>query len=282
MKIIIFNCLLLLNNLFTFLASLRLFSVSQFTLIVRIVFATFLFSTSLHANESEQNTEQKSSNTLIIKVAFVELHSGPGIGYPVIHVVEQGEQLTVDVKRTSWLKVTDKRGNIGWLHQDELFGLTTQQGEHLTSAEISWNDFQARDFEAGFMYGNFDDSHYYSVQLAYLFSSVFSGELSAGKALGAISDSDVYEAMLISQPFPELLISPYVGIGGGIINTNPHSVLADSEKRQNTLMSAAFGLKYHLARNFIIRAEYKYSLVLTDRDDNEEIQIWKLGFSVFF
>ncbi|PKI13818.1 SH3 domain-containing protein [Colwellia sp. 12G3] len=226
--------------------------------------------------------EEVDTNALLIEVAFVELHSGPGVGYPVLHVVEKGEYLTVQVKRTSWLKVTDKRNNTGWLHQDELLGLTTQQGEKLTSAEISWRDFQDRHYEAGVMYGDFAGAHFYNAQFAYLFTSVFSGEVSVGKALGTISDSDLYEAMLISQPMPELFISPYIGIGGGVIKTKPHSVLADSEKRQDTLMSAAFGLKYHLARNFLLRAEYKYSLVLTDRDDNEEIKVWKLGFSVFF
>ena len=226
--------------------------------------------------------EEVDPNALLIEVAFIELHSGPGIGYPILHVVEKGEYLTVQVKRTSWLKVTDKRNNTGWLHQDELLGLTTQQGEKLTSAEMSWSDFQDRNYEAGVMYGDFAGAHFYNAQFAYLFTSVFSGEVSVGKALGTISDSDVYEAMLISQPMPELFISPYIGIGGGIIKTKPHSVLVDSEKRQDTLMSAAFGLKYHLTRNFLLRAEYKHSLVLTDRDDNEEIKVWKLGFSVFF
>lgn len=234
-----------------------------------------LYCTQLKADENNQNALQ-------INTAFVELHSGPGIGYPVLHVVEKGEYLTVQVKRTSWLKVTDKRGNTGWLHQDELLGLTTSQGETLSSTELSWGDFQARDYEAGFMYGDFAGAHYYNAHVAYLFTSVFSGEASIGKALGNISDSNTYEVMLISQPLPDFFISPYIGIGGGIINTKPHSVLVDSEKRQDTLMSAAFGLKYHLARNFLLRAEYKYSLVLTDRDDNEEIQVWKLGFSVFF
>ena len=231
---------------------------------------------------AELFAEEVDTNALLIEVAFVELHSGPGVGYPVLHVVEKGEYLTVQVKRTSWLKVTDKRNNTGWLHEDELLGLTTQQGEKLTSAEISWRDFQDRNYEAGVMYGDFAGAHFYNAQFAYLFTSVFSGEISVGKALGTISDSDLYEAMLISQPMPELFISPYIGIGAGIIKTKPHSVLADSEKRQDTLMSAAFGLKYHLARNFLLRAEYKYSLVLTDRDDNEEIKVWKLGFSVFF
>ncbi|GAW95794.1 MULTISPECIES: SH3 domain-containing protein [Colwellia] len=221
-------------------------------------------------------------NSLLIEVAFVELHSGPGVGYPVLYVVEKGEYLSVQVQRTSWLKVTDKRGNTGWLHQDELLALTTAQGQKLSRAEISSGDFQGRDYEVGVMYGDFAGAHFYNAQFAYLFTSVFSGEVSVGKALGTISNSDLYEVMLISQPMPELFISPYIAIGGGIIKTKPHSVLVDSEQRQDTLMSAAFGLKYHLARNFLLRAEYKYSLVLTDRDDNEEIQVWKLGFSVFF
>lgn len=220
-------------------------------------------------------------NKVTVAVSFVELHSGPGIGYPVLYIVEKGEQLTVSIKRTSWLKVSDKRGNTGWLHQDELLGLTSQ-GKPLTQAELSWSDYQARNYEAGVMYGDFEGAHFYNGYLSYAFTPVFNGEVSIGKALGNISDSDLYEVMLFAQPIPELLVSPYIGVGGGMINTKPHSVLVDSEKRQDALMSAALGVKYHLARNFLVRAEYKYSLVLTDRDDNEEIQVWKLGFSVFF
>lgn len=248
---------------------------------IKTLVRTLLCSLLFFCNSSIL-AEERDESALLIDVAYVELHSGPGVGYPVLHVVEKGEYLTIEVQRTSWLKVTDKRGNTGWLHQDELLGLTTHDGEKLTSAEISWSDFQARNYEAGVMYGDFAGAHFYNAQFAYLFTPVFSGELSVGKALGTISDSDLFEVMLISQPLPELFISPYLGIGGGMIKTKPHSVLADSEKRQDTLMSAAFGLKYHLARNFLLRAEYKYSLVLTDRDDNEEIKVWKLGFSVFF
>ena len=265
-----------MNRLFLHESFCRRLSLLRLLLLLITVFLSqVLFAVESKATEDNENA-------LLIQVAYVELHSGPGIGYPVLHIVEKNERVTVAVKRTSWLKVTDKRGNTGWLHQDELLGLTTPSGEKLTRAEISWSDFQGRDFEAGVMYGDFSGSHYYNAQLAYFFTPVFSGEISLGKVLGSISDSDVYEAMLISQPLPDLVISPYLGIGGGIIKTTPHSVLADSEKRKDTLMSAAFGLKYHLARNFLVRAEYKYSLVLTDRDDNEEIQLWKLGFSVFF
>jgi len=218
---------------------------------------------------------------LHIEVPFIELHSGPSTGYPVVHVVEQNEDVMVLIKRTSWFKVQDKRGNEGWFHEDDLFGLS-QQGNRLSPVEISQQNALNRDVEAGVMYGDLEGANFYNVYASYALTQVFSAEISAGKALGSISDSNLYELMLISHPFPALTVVPYVGVGGGIIDTQPHSVLADSDNRQNTLLSGAAGIKYHLARNFLVRAEYKFSLALTDRDENEEIQTWKIGFSVFF
>ena len=247
--------------------------------IVRFLLAALLlpclivFTSSVAANDKPIELQ--------IEVPYIELHSGPGIGYPVLNVIEKGELVEVLVKRTSWLKIKDQRNNIGWLNQNDLFGLT-QQGKKIVQSELTSIDFQMRDYEVGVMYGDFEGADFYNIYLNYTLSPVFSAEVSAGKAQGKISDSDLFEVMLISQPFPELVVIPYFGVGGGLINTKPHSVLADSENRQDTLMAAAIGLKYHLARNFLVRAEYKYSLVLTDRDDNEEVQAWKLGFSVFF
>ncbi|NQZ22553.1 MAG: outer membrane beta-barrel protein [Colwellia sp.] len=219
--------------------------------------------------------------TLHIEVPFVELHSGPSAGYPVVHIIEKNEDVIVLVKRTSWLKVKDKRGIEGWLHQDDLLGLS-QYGKAINQDDNFQKSFQSRDVEGGVMYGDLAGANFYNVHLGYAFTSVFSAEVSIGKALGNISDSNLYEVMLISQPMPEWTVIPYIGIGGGFIDTKPHSVLADAKKRQSTLMSAAAGIKYHIARNFLLRAEYKLSLALTDRDTNEEIHTWKIGFSVFF
>lgn len=199
----------------------------------------------------------------------------------MVHIVEKNEKVTVLIKRTSWLKVRDKRGIEGWFHEDDLLGLS-QYGEAITPEEFLVESYLNRDYESGVMYGDLDGANFYNIYLGYALTSVFSTEISVGKALGTISDSDLVEVMLISHLIPEFIVTPYIGVGGGIIKTKPHSVLADSESRQSTLMSAAAGIKYHVARNFILRAEYKFSLALTDRDENEEIQTWKLGFSVFF
>jgi hypothetical protein len=241
-----------------------------------VLFMMFVFNSTMLLAE-----EVSSAAILHIEVPFIELHSGPSNGYPVIRVVEKNEKVTVLVKRTSWLKVKDKRGIEGWFHEDDLLGLT-QQGRAIAIENIVQRDFQQRDIESGVMYGDLDGANFYNIYLGYSFTPVFSAEVSAGKALGNISDSDVFEVMLLSHPIPDLTITPYIGVGGGVINTKPHSVLADAENRKSTLMSAAAGFKYHIARNFLLRAEYKFSLALTDRDKNEEIQTWKIGFSVFF
>jgi len=248
----------------------------MFNYLVKIIFLLLVVLVS-----PKLLAESSKAAVLLIDVPFIELHSGPSAGYPVVHVVEKNEEVTVLIKRTSWLKVKDKRGIEGWLHEDGLFGLS-QYGVVVNQKEILLENFQNRDVESGVMYGDLEGANFYNIYVGYAFTPVFSTEFSIGKALGNISDSDLIEVMLISQPMPNLIVTPYLGIGGGIINTKPHSVLADSENRKSTLMSAAAGIKYHVARNFLLRAEYKFSLALTDRDENEEIQTWKIGFSVFF
>jgi len=36
---------------------------------------------------------------------YLEMHTGPGVGYPVFHVVERGETVTIVKRRTDQLQV---------------------------------------------------------------------------------------------------------------------------------------------------------------------------------
>ncbi|WP_394129923.1 SH3 domain-containing protein [Shewanella maritima] len=243
------------------------------TAIKRIIFISFLMICS--------QTACAETIDITISAPYIELHSGPSAGYPIVHVIEKNEQVTVLLKRTSWLKVRDKRGVEGWFHEDKLTGFSLA-GETVVDEQTNKYHYPERDYEFGVFYGDLEGANYYSLYGDYAFTDVFSVEISTAKAFGKISDSDVYQGMFYAQPRPDWTVIPYIGVGGGMIKINPHSVIADSQSRQHTLMSAAAGLKYHLARNFIVRAEYQLSLALTDRDENEEIETWKIGFSVFF
>ena len=42
--------------------------------------------------------ESVQANSLRIDVPFVELHSGPSAGYPVVHIVEKNENIILNKK----------------------------------------------------------------------------------------------------------------------------------------------------------------------------------------
>jgi hypothetical protein len=41
-------------------------------------------------------------------------------------------------------------------------------------------------------------------------------------------------------------------------------------------------MRIYLARRLMMRLQYKNYVVITDRDDDEEIDEWQLGISAFF
>lgn len=51
---------------------------------------------------------------------FVDLHTGPGRGYPVFDVAERGEPVQVLRRRTDWFKVRTEREREGWVHLGQL------------------------------------------------------------------------------------------------------------------------------------------------------------------
>ena len=42
------------------------------------------------------------------------------------------------------------------------------------------------------------------------------------------------------------------------------------------------GLRYYLSRRFFVRGEYRTHYIFTKRNENEEVDEWRLGFAFFF
>ena len=71
------------------------------------------------------------SPPLQVKVAepYVDIHTGPGRGYPVFHVVERHAPLTLLFQRAGWIKVETARGRIGWVPRKALLSTLDGSGE---------------------------------------------------------------------------------------------------------------------------------------------------------
>ncbi|TLZ26765.1 MAG: SH3 domain-containing protein, partial [Gammaproteobacteria bacterium] len=59
---------------------------------------------------------------------YLELHTGPGRGYPVFHAVPRDASVDVLFRRTEWFKVRTERGVEGWASQAEMLKTVLADG----------------------------------------------------------------------------------------------------------------------------------------------------------
>lgn len=215
---------------------------------------------------------------------FIELHTGPASGYPVFHVAEQGEWIKVLKRRTNWFKVATRKGQEGWVMQSDLQKTLSSTGANVNFFDGSIESFNQRDFELGAMGGSLEGVSSLSVFGTWVATENIAAELSITQALGDFSENQLILASVTHTAFPEWRVAPYIRLSAGQIRTKPKSNLVQSgdETRTNDLIGAGIGVRYYLTRNFVVRFEYQSLLALTERDENEELEEWKLGFAVFF
>lgn len=216
-----------------------------------------------------------------VKSAFVNLHTGPGAGYPVVQVALKGEWLALKFRRGNWVRVRYKQQDL-WLSHTDLAMLANAQGEGFVLIEDAVAAFLQRDWSLGLAYGDFNGASLTELSLGYAFNGHVHAELSAGQAHGPQADQQLLELSLYLTPWQQWIVLPYAGIGAGVMNTDPRTVLVQTPDRRDGLFSAEVGVVYPLSQRFIARLGYRHSVISTDRNENEESSAWKLGISVFF
>lgn len=225
---------------------------------------------------------ERPPREVVIDDPYIELHTGPGRGYPVFFVAERGEQIALLKRRTEWFKVKVARGEEGWVHFEQLTTTLNLDGEPFDMPAVGFSDYAARRWEVGALYGDFGGANIISAYGALNFTPNLSGEVWVSQALGRFSDSTLITANIVHLMYPEWRASPYFTLGAGTIKTEPKATLVATVDREDSLAQVGVGVRTYLTRSFVFRAEYKAHVVFTSRDDNEEVREWKAGFSFFF
>ncbi len=225
---------------------------------------------------------ERRHREVVIEDPFIELHTGPGRGYPVFYVAERGEQVALLKRRTDWFKVRIPRGQEGWVHRAQLATTLTPDGAPFELPGFSLDDYAERRWEAGVLYGDFGGANAISAYGAFALTPNLSFELWVEQVLGRFSDSTLANLNIVHTLYPDRRWSPYFTLGGGSIHTEPKATLVATDDRTDPLAHAGAGVRVYLTRRFVFRAEYKTYVVFTSRDDNEEIREWKAGVSFFF
>jgi hypothetical protein len=217
---------------------------------------------------------------VVVKLPFLEMHSGPGRGYPVIYVVERDEVVTVLYSRTDWYRVRAAGGQEGWARRDDLARTELTSGE---PAPIPpYPDFAAHRWEAGAGYGVFNHENLVTAWGDFGLTNSLDAEFVVQQAFGTIDNRYITTLGLRHTFIPEFKwISPTAGIGFGyqyVKEREPPAPLQNS----NQLAYISLGARGFITRRFMWRADWRKYVVFTNQNQNEEPDEWKVGLSVFF
>lgn len=228
----------------------------------------------------------KADESVQVKVMqpYIELHSGPAGGFPVIHVVAKNAWISVLKRRTNWFKVQTEKGLQGWVKQEALHLTQSATGEAVKLSDGSFESFAKRNLEFGALGGAFEGVPAVTVFADWVATENLAAGVSVTQALGDLSENQFFLVRVQHTTFPDWRVSPYVTLGAGQIRTKPRANLVQGgdEARTSDLLAAGLGLRYYIAQNFMLKLEYQHLQALTNRDENEDLEQWNLGFAVFF
>lgn len=229
-------------------------------------------------------TARAADRHLTVTVAdpYLEMHTGPGRGYPKFHAVERGETIVVIKRRTDWFLVRDSRGVEGWVHRRQLELTLSPAGEPVQVADADRQDALESRWEVGVLSGDYGGANVISLYGGFSLNPHVSVELWGSHLLGNFSNGWAANVNVVHETWPEWRVSPFFTLGAGYIHTEPKSTIVQGEDRSDQTAHVGAGLRLYVTRRFVLRAEYKSYVVFTSRDDNEEVEEWKAGFAFFF
>ena len=221
-------------------------------------------------------------HTVSVADPYLEMHTGPGRGYPKFHVVERGEAVEILKRRTDWFLVRDADGVDGWVDRAQMELTLEPDGQNIDFAETDQQAFTDSRWEGGVLAGDFGGANIISIYSGYSLNPHVAVEVWGSQILGNFSNGWMASVNVIHETWPEWRISPFFTLGAGVIHTKPKSTIVQGEDRTDQAAHAGAGLRIYATRRFMLRAEYKSYVAFTSRDDNEEVEEWKVGFAFFF
>jgi hypothetical protein len=213
---------------------------------------------------------------------YLEMHTGPGRGYPIFHVVDRGESVEIIMQRTDWYLVRDADGDEGWVDQDQMELTLTGDGSEFDVERANVADFTNAKWELGVLAGDFGGANIVSLYGGYSLNPNVSIEAWGSQILGNFSNGWTASVNVVHEAWPDWRVSPFFTLGAGVIHTEPKSTIIQGEDRTDQIGHAGAGIRVYVSRRFLFRAEYKSYVVFTSRNDNEEVEEWKVGFAFFF
>jgi Bacterial SH3 domain len=219
---------------------------------------------------------------VFITQPYLELHTGPGRGYPVAQVVARGESVDVLFRRTDWFKVRTERGLEGWARVRDLTLASLADGSNFKVSMGDRAGFTTHRWESGVFAGAYAGATLISGYSALSLTDNLKLEVGLSQFLGNVSNGFIADIGLAHVFMPTWRFSPLVTVGTGYEHVSPKVLLVQPTDRDDQVAYAGIGARFYLTRRFFFRGEYREYVVFTRTNANEVNEEWKLGFGFFY
>lgn len=212
---------------------------------------------------------------------YIELHTGPGRGYPVTYVVERGQMVDIILRKTDWFQLRTIDGRTGWASRFQMESTLTEAGVQLKFRDVLLDDYLKRRLELGFAGGTLEGDAMMLVRAGYRVTDNLMGEISYGEASGDYSTSRVYYLGVVSHPFPDWRISPFFSLGIGKFHNIPSATLVGASETKSNMANAAVGAYMYVTRRFFVRGDYRRHVAFIDENRTRAYNEISLGVGFF-
>jgi hypothetical protein len=201
---------------------------------------------------------------------FLELHTGPGRGYPVFFVVERQQWVVVELRRTDWFRVRAEGGQVGWVPRPRLEATLTEAGGAKTLRDLVVDDYLARRVEFGGALGRFKTEPMLKLWLQYRLADTVGAEFTVGQVQGLYSGTDFWHLGLSSEPWSDRRFSPFMSVGLGKFANDPNYSLVDAVPVNAKLGNLTLGVRWHVSERFTARLDWSlYTAFVSDARSTE-------------
>lgn len=245
-------------------------------------FIASILALSCMAQTSAQDNTPEYVKLKVID-PFLELHTGPGRGYPIFHVVEQDEMVSVLRRRTNWYYVQDNRQRQGWVKQEGLARTLAPTGLPAALPETQHGDFLAQQGRVGFSFGQQGSAETASFTAGFRLLSWAGLEAEYGQIFGKFIDGEMYSGSIIVEPIKSWTFTPFISKGYGRQNwqVKEKQQVGTNQELDTEFEFTGLGINYYIGYSFVVRAEFR-SIYLNADNENGNQTAWRLGFSSFF
>jgi hypothetical protein len=226
-------------------------------------------------------TDAPANVTLEVVEPFIEMHTGPGRGYPVFNVVEQGERIEILKRKPDWYEIRSPDSKTGWTKASQLAHTLKPTGVPVDLPEVSHGDYLRSHWHIGFTGGQLEGANTFSLTAGYRPVRWAGVEIEGGKLFDESVTSDYYGANLLIEPIPDWSVAPYFTVGVGRFSFDNRQKVVVEGAGTSDYISFGAGAGYYLGRRFVVRAEYRWYSVSTN-DDTTGLNAWTIGLNAFF